>query len=155
MIVHLHSQRIHVSSQRDERRFSDADVANHAGHSDGVPVLDSDDVQLWSNEFAGLEFLVTQLRILVDLPSDSHHPIENLRSFREFEELLPELRCIAGGVWRFQWNVKWEEKLESQSEEQKVVEHSHVRKKKTVSCVINCLRHSINVVDTMPKSLAK
>lgn len=96
LVINLNRQSIHISSQRDERWFSRADISDNTGDSYWIPILDSKKVKLRPNELAGLEFFVTKLRILVDFPSDSHHPIEDIWTLRGFEEILLDLRHIAG-----------------------------------------------------------
>jgi hypothetical protein len=86
-VTDLQGQRVHVRAQSNEGRTAGADCCYHAGDGEGVPVGDPHGVELPAHELAGLELLVSQLRVLVDPPPHPDHPVREGRLLGKAQEL--------------------------------------------------------------------
>ncbi|PON68365.1 hypothetical protein PanWU01x14_096850 [Parasponia andersonii] len=86
--IYLDRKSIHVSSDGDERGPTGADRSSNSGLGQREAVTDLQAVQLIPNQLTRLEFLKSQLWILMDLPSHLLQPLHRLRPSRYLHNLL-------------------------------------------------------------------
>lgn len=84
--TNLHSESIHVCSDRHERRLAGPDITHHTGDSKWVFVGNAHKIKLCSDQLAGLEFFEAELRVLVNSPPNTNHVVVDFWRIGETEE---------------------------------------------------------------------
>ena len=102
VVLFVDRQRVHIGPEEDDlaRPLAAADQAGYAGHRDaGADVFDTDRAQPLGNDLRRLEFLESELGVLVELPPVRDHAWHDLIDFaaqsfyrRNHERDLPALR---------------------------------------------------------------